>query len=252
RLATPIDPRGAGMAQEKRRGVRRPRGSLSREQVMEAALRVADADGLGEVSMARVAQELGVAGPSLYRHAGGREDLIGGLCDHALRSWEIPESGKDPEAALWEARNSLRDALREHPGARAALAAQGLFVDSRLGHLERVAAIFAAAGYSASEAMVLAAELAAAAAALIGVEQDLLGIGEDAASGEALRRLRGRRLTLDLKALPPLGRGADELGTTTDVARTLVGSMVLAGMRERIGRAKAASGRNGEPRTRRG
>ena len=240
------------MAQEKRSGVRRPRGSLSREQVMEAALRVADADGLGEVSMARVAQELGVAGASLYRHAAGREDLIRGLCDHALRSWEIPEPGKDPEASLWETRNSLRKALRDHPGARAALAAQGLFVDSRFGYLERVAAIFAAAGYSAPEALVLAAELAPAAAALIGVEQDLLGVGDEAASGEALRRLRGRLLTLDLKTFPTLGRAADELGTTTDVERTLVGSMVVAGMRERIGRAKTASGRRGEPRTRRG
>jgi TetR/AcrR family transcriptional regulator, tetracycline repressor protein len=239
------------MAQEKGTVGRRPRGSLSREQVMEAALRVADAEGLAEVSMARVAQEIGVAGASLYRHAEGREDLIRGLCDHALRSWEIPEPGKDPEAALWEARRSLREALRDHPGARAALAAQGLFVESRLRHLERGAAIFAAAGYSAPEAMVLAAELAPAAAALIGVEQDLLGIGEEPANGEALRRLRGRLLTLDLKTFPTLGRAADELGTATDVERTLVGSMVLAGIRERMGRAKAANGRRRAPRTRR-
>src|SRR5215467_1847735 len=109
------------MAQEKRSGVRRPRGSLSREQVMEAALRVADADGLSEVSMARVAQELGVAGASLYRHAAGREDLITGLCDYALGAWEIPEPGTDPAAALITARDSLRAALRHHPGARAAL-----------------------------------------------------------------------------------------------------------------------------------
>ena len=238
------------MAQEKGRGGRRPRGSLSREQVMGAALRVADTDGLSEVSMARVAKELGAAGASLYRHAEGREDLITGLCDHALSSWEIPEPGADPEGALWATRDSLRDALREHPGARAALAAQGLFVDSRLPHLERVSAIFAAAGYSAPEAMVLAAELASACAALIGVEQDLLGTGEEAANGEALRRLRGRLLTLDLKTFPTLGRAADELGSAPAVERTLVGSMVLAGMRERIGGTRAASGRKRAPRAR--
>src|SRR5262245_6842477 len=227
------------MAQERGNGARRARGSLTREQVMEAALRVADHEGLSEVSMARVAQELGVPGASLYRHAEGRGDLIQGLCDHALRAWKIPRPGKDPQVALTGARNSLRRALRDHPGARAALSAQGLFLDSRLPYLERVTAIFAAAGYRASEAMVLAAELVPAAAASIGVEQDLLGTGEEAASGEALRRLRGRLLTLDLKTFPTLGRAADELDSSATIEKTLALSMVLAGMRERIEAAGA-------------
>jgi AcrR family transcriptional regulator len=206
---------------------------------VEAALRVADTEGLAAVTMARVAQELGVAGASLYRHAEGRADLIQGLCDHALLGWEIPEAGKDPEGALTGARNSLRRALRDHPGARAALAAQGLFLGSRLSYLERVAAIFAAAGYRASEAMVLAGELVPAAAALIGVEQELLGTSEEAATGEALRRLRGRLLTLDLKAFPTLGRAADDLDSSATIEKTLALSLVLAGMRERMEAARA-------------
>ena len=238
------------MAQGRGGSNRRARGSLSREQVMEAALRVADADGLPELTMARVAQELGVPGASLYRHAEGREDLIVGLCDHALRSWEIPEPGGDPAAALTEARRSLRQALREHPGARAALAAQGLFLDSRLPHLERVSAIFAASGYGACEAMVLAAELVPAAAALIGVEQDLLGTGEEPATGDALRRLRGRLLTLDLKTFPTLGRAADELDSTPAIEKTLALSLVLAGMRERMAGVDAAT--SSRPASRRG
>src|SRR5262245_46535048 len=232
------------------RSGRRPRGSLTREQVMEAALRVADAEGLSEVTMARVAQELGVPGASLYRHAEGRRDLITGLCDHALGPWEIPEPGSDPAAALTAARLSLRAALRDHPGARAALAAQGLFVGARLPQLERVSAIFAAAGYGACEAMVLAAELVPAAAVSIGVEQDLLGAGEEAANGDALRRLRGRLLTLDLKAFPTLGRAADELDSTPTVERTLALSMVLAGMEERM--ARAGAGTASPPASRRG
>ena len=60
------------------RARRRP-DALSREQVMEAALRVADAEGLSEVSMARVAHELRVPGTSVYRQSEGRHDLIIGL-----------------------------------------------------------------------------------------------------------------------------------------------------------------------------
>jgi len=53
---------------------RRPRGTLGREQVMRAALTVADRN-----TMAGVANELGVPGASVYRHASGRADLMEGL-----------------------------------------------------------------------------------------------------------------------------------------------------------------------------
>jgi AcrR family transcriptional regulator len=203
---------------------------------MAAALAVADAEGLGAVTMARVAQELGVPSSSVYRHAEHREDLLVGLCDLALRAWEVPSPDPDPVAALAGCQRSLRGALRDHPGARAALASQGLLVDSRFVYLERVSAILTAAGYPACEGMVLAAELAVAAAALIGVEQDLLGTGDEGARGEAVRRLRGRLLTLDPKAFPTLGRAADELGAPPPVEETLEAalSMVLAGLRERM------------------
>jgi len=58
---------------------RRPRGTLGREQVMRAALTVADRNGLAELTMAGVANELGVPGASVYRHASGRADLMEGL-----------------------------------------------------------------------------------------------------------------------------------------------------------------------------
>jgi hypothetical protein len=115
-----------------------------------------------------------------------------------------------------------------------------------------VSAIFAAAGYTAPDAMILGAELAAAAAAVIGIEQDLLGTGQETVSGEALRRLRGRLLTLDLKTFPTLGRAADELGSAPEIERTLVGSMVLAGMRERMKTAATGSGRQTGKRANRG
>ena len=62
---------------------RRPRGTLGREQVMRAALTVADRNGLAELTMAGVANELGVPGASVYRHS-GRADLMEGLADVVL------------------------------------------------------------------------------------------------------------------------------------------------------------------------
>ena len=53
-----------------------PKPALSLPRIVEAAVRVADADGLDAVSMGRVASELGAAPMSLYRHVSGKEELL--------------------------------------------------------------------------------------------------------------------------------------------------------------------------------
>lgn len=51
-------------------------GRLTRVRVIDAALDVADADGLDAVSIRRVAQELGVRPMSLYTHIASKDDLV--------------------------------------------------------------------------------------------------------------------------------------------------------------------------------
>jgi AcrR family transcriptional regulator len=53
-----------------------PRQGLDTEIVTEAAARIVDADGLAALTLARLAAELGVAAPSLYKHVAGLDDLI--------------------------------------------------------------------------------------------------------------------------------------------------------------------------------
>jgi AcrR family transcriptional regulator len=53
----------------------RPRG-LSRERIVEAAIELADADGLGALSMARLAARLGCGTMSLYRHVANKDELV--------------------------------------------------------------------------------------------------------------------------------------------------------------------------------
>src|SRR6202020_324762 len=57
-------------------GKRGPRPGLSADMIVDAALRVADAEGLEAVSMARVAAELGFTTMSLYRHVASKEELL--------------------------------------------------------------------------------------------------------------------------------------------------------------------------------
>jgi AcrR family transcriptional regulator len=58
------------------RGKRGPRAGLSADAIVEAAVRLADAEGLEAVSMARVAHELGFTTMSLYRHVASKEELL--------------------------------------------------------------------------------------------------------------------------------------------------------------------------------
>lgn len=58
------------------RGHRGPRPGLSVQAIVDAAVAVADADGLGAVSMARVASELGFTTMSLYRYVNSKDELL--------------------------------------------------------------------------------------------------------------------------------------------------------------------------------
>ena len=58
------------------RGKRGPRPELSPDAIVAAAVRVADADGLEAVSMARVASELGFSTMSLYRYVASKDELL--------------------------------------------------------------------------------------------------------------------------------------------------------------------------------
>lgn len=70
-------PRGVELAwrtsRERKPG---PRPGLSLDQIVDAAIAIADRDGISAVSLARVASELGCATASLYRHVRAKEDLV--------------------------------------------------------------------------------------------------------------------------------------------------------------------------------
>ena len=66
--------------------VRRVAGeALSTDRVVAAAIEVADREGLGAVSMRRVAVELGVATMSLYRHVRDKDALVALMVDETFR-----------------------------------------------------------------------------------------------------------------------------------------------------------------------
>lgn len=95
---------------------------LTPERVVAAAGDLADA---GRLSLATLAEQLGVRVPSLYKHVGGLDDLhrrlaLAGLADltAALRETTVGRSGRD---ALRAFAATYRAYARAHPGRYAAI-----------------------------------------------------------------------------------------------------------------------------------
>jgi AcrR family transcriptional regulator len=97
-------------------GKRGPRPGLSADAIVDAAIRLADAEGLEGVSMARVAAELGFTTMSLYRYVASKEELL-------QLMWNGSASGAEGlvlEGDGWRARLRMwaivqRDMLDRHP-----------------------------------------------------------------------------------------------------------------------------------------
>ena len=63
--------------------------ALSRAAIVDAGLGILDAYGLGDLSMRRVADALGVQAGALYYHVPNKQSLLAALSDEVLE--DVPE-----------------------------------------------------------------------------------------------------------------------------------------------------------------
>jgi AcrR family transcriptional regulator len=89
---------------------------LSRERILEAAVRLADEGGIESLSMRRLARELGVEAMSLYNHVANKSALVDGAVDLVLEEIELPSSGAWDEA-IRRCAISAHEAFLRHPWA---------------------------------------------------------------------------------------------------------------------------------------
>ena len=87
--------------------------ALSRDRILLAAVTVADKVGFDSLSMRTLAQELGAAPMSLYRHVANKEGLFDGMIDIVFSEIDFP-SGRGWRTAMRQRAISTRDALRRH------------------------------------------------------------------------------------------------------------------------------------------
>jgi TetR/AcrR family transcriptional regulator, tetracycline repressor protein len=95
-----------------------PWGTITRGDIVAAAIRTVESGGYQEMSIRSLAAGLGVSPMSLYRHIRDKDDLLDEVVDHLLaRAWR-PIVGTEPwEPWVIEAADRLRALLVSQPAA---------------------------------------------------------------------------------------------------------------------------------------
>lgn len=136
-------------AEQARPRTRVARGSLSREHIVDATLRLVREEPEGPITMERVAAVLGTRPMSLYTHVRNRDELVALAAAQALREWDVTV----PRGARWDNQlrawcRSLRDHVRTYPPLLLTMTGQGTFPPALLEAVAVLARILRRAGLS--------------------------------------------------------------------------------------------------------
>jgi len=127
------------------------RQQLSRERVLDAALRVADDGGLAGLTIRSLAEQLGTRPMSLYHYVAGKEEILDGLVDLVFAEIELPEpTGRWREEMTKRAR-SARAVLRRHPWSIALLESRTTPGPATLRHHDATIGALRAGGFSIAQ-----------------------------------------------------------------------------------------------------
>ena len=95
------------------RAARGPQQALHLDRIVAAAIEIADRDGLAALSMARLAEQLGSAPMSLYRHVANKDELLVFMQDAAPGPPPELPAGWRAGLAVWA--RALRGVYYAHP-----------------------------------------------------------------------------------------------------------------------------------------
>ena len=122
---------------------------LTPERVVDAAVALADRDGLDAMTMRRLGSDLGVEAMSLYKHVADKDDLLSRMIDRVYAEIELPVDEPWPWPSFLRQRAlSIRAALARHPWANGLMAASTRLGPHTLRHHDAVIGPLRRAGMS--------------------------------------------------------------------------------------------------------
>ena len=124
------------------------RRTLNRERVLAGALEVADAEGIGSLTIRSLAQHLGVAPMAVYHYVANKDEILDGLVDLVFGEMTPPSPEGDWREEISRRSHSARRVLRGHPWAIALLDSRTSPGMATLRHHEATLATFRAGGFT--------------------------------------------------------------------------------------------------------
>jgi AcrR family transcriptional regulator len=121
---------------------------LSRERVLRGAVAVADALGIGALTMRALARELGVKPMSLYHYVAGKDDILDGIVDLIFSEIDLPTPGGDWQSEMRRRAISARRVLRQHSWAIGLMESRANPGPATLRHHDATIATLRGAGFT--------------------------------------------------------------------------------------------------------
>lgn len=129
------------------------REPLNRGRIVQAALAIADVEGLDALTMRRLAVELGAAPMAAYSHFRDKRELLAAVVDAVMAEVELPDVDGRWRKPIRRLAESLRRALLAHPAVMPAVNAYGAGGPATLAVVGRAHAVLRGAGFAEEQAV---------------------------------------------------------------------------------------------------
>jgi AcrR family transcriptional regulator len=123
--------------------------TLSREQVLRAAVSLADESGIEALSMRNLGRTVGVEAMSLYNHVSGKDDLLDGMVDLVWGEVEPPPARGGWRTAIHKTAASAHGVLMRHPWACGLAISSGRIHPARIRYIDAILGRLRRSGFSA-------------------------------------------------------------------------------------------------------
>lgn len=136
-------------------GTTEQRTTLSKERVLQAAVDLADEEGIAAVTMRHLAERLGVEAMSLYYHVANKEALLDGMVEiigseinEAMKSLDLPAPEDDWKRAMRTRILAAREVLLGHRWAPTVIEERTVMPPQVILYFESTLEIMRRAGFS--------------------------------------------------------------------------------------------------------
>jgi AcrR family transcriptional regulator len=130
--------------------------TVTREEIVAAALAVADAAGFEAVSMRNVAERLGVGAMTLYHYVPSKDDLLDLMFDEVMRELLLPEPLPDEwREAIGAVARRTRDVWLRHPWLASSIGERSTLGPNSMRHVEQSLTALDGLGLEGPEAFVV-------------------------------------------------------------------------------------------------